>query len=174
MPRPAAAPLPPPPEEPTTIRIPLGGGLAAALSAAMPDEAVFGGGSGDGGAGFGGFGAAPQLVGGPQASVAVTRGPDGTDLILGSGTTMPPLMPARGIMLGGGVGAGGGGIGAVAAMPELPGLAMADEDAEEEALRSLGLLQQLLNGVMHDLMGAGPGGGGAPGQGAGGRGQGGR
>ncbi len=172
MPRPAAAPVHP--EEPTTIRIPLGGGLAAALGAAMPDEAVFGGGGGGGG-GFGGFGAAPQLVGGPQASVAVTRGPDGTDLVLGSGTTMPPLMPARGIMLGGGVGAGGGGgMGAVAAMPDLPGLAMADEDAEEEALRSLGLLQQLLNGVMQDLMGAGPGGGGAPGQGAGGRGQGGR
>ncbi|EFJ51028.1 hypothetical protein VOLCADRAFT_116593 [Volvox carteri f. nagariensis] len=112
------------------------------------------------------YGGAPHGVGATTPAMAVTRGPDGHDLVLGStGTTMPPLMPARGMMLGGitlGVGGAGGGMGLAPPPMDLPGLLQVGGPGDDELeMRGMGLVQQLLNAVLRDAMGGGEGPGGA-------------
>ncbi|KXZ48148.1 hypothetical protein GPECTOR_30g244 [Gonium pectorale] len=157
----------------TVLRVPLGGGglglgAAGGGGGGVPDD-----GMGPMGA-FGAlYGGAAHGVGGAAPAIAVTRGPDGNDLVLGStGANMPPLMPARGLMMGsGGMGMGGlGGGGPLRAqVVDLPGLLQGGGDGgdgEEELLQGMGLVQQLLNAVLRDALndggeGGAPGGGGA-------------
>lgn len=130
----------------------------------MPLDLAAAGVPGDPMAAMGAFGAPFALYGGAPHGVAatpamaVTRGPDGNDLVLGSsGASMPPLMPARGMMLGGAVLRGGGGLG-VQPM-DLPGLLQVGGAGGEDDvdMRGMGLVQQLLNAVLRDAMGGGGG-----------------
>ncbi|GLC44098.1 hypothetical protein PLESTB_000929500 [Pleodorina starrii] len=153
------------------LHLPLGGGAGGLglAAAALPGDAFE--------APFALYGGAPAGVGATAPALAVTRGPDGNDLVLGStGAAMPPLMPARGMMLGGmglggGGGGGGGGSGSLGPqlMMDLPGLFGGGDGgggAEDELeLQGMGLMQQLLNAVLRDAMGGGEGG--APGGGGG-------
>ncbi|GIL70718.1 hypothetical protein Vretimale_3822 [Volvox reticuliferus] len=141
------------------LHMPLTGGGLRLVGTAMPDDPMGGIRAFEGP--FALYGGAPHGVGATTPAMAVTRGPDGNELVLGSaGATMPPLMPARGMMLGGlGLG-GGGGLGLVAQPLDLPGLAQASGASEDE-LQGMGLVQQLLNAVLRDAMGGGEGAGGA-------------
>ncbi|GIL46979.1 hypothetical protein Vafri_3835 [Volvox africanus] len=137
------------------LHMPLTGGGLRLVGTAMPDDPMGGIRAFEGP--FALYGGVPH--GGTTPAIAVTRGPDGNELVLGSaGATMPPLMPARGMMLGGlGLG-GGGGLGLVAQSLDLPGLTQASGAGEDE-LQGMGLVQQLLNAVLRDAMGGGEGAG---------------
>ncbi|GFR43543.1 hypothetical protein Agub_g4636 [Astrephomene gubernaculifera] len=139
----------------TVLRIPLGGGALGLGGDPMPEDVL------------GAFGAPLALhgMGAAAPAMAVTRGPDGNELVLGAaGANMPPLMPTRGVMLGqpgaAGMAAGGGTGGLGAQLLDLPGLLQGGGDAGEDELvmQGMGLVQQLLNAVLRDALNGGEGG----------------